>query len=157
MQPFTYVNVGATRDAEMPAGYRHVDRDVAVEGSLDQAAERLMTWQMHRDAGLRVDAGADRAAPGVEVTLHLLVVRILCRVIYVLDEPDRRGFAYGTLAGHPEQGEEAFEVYRTAEGAVRARIRAFSRPATLLTKVGGPVATLVQDFMTGRYLRALQK
>ncbi|GIM68765.1 hypothetical protein Aco04nite_12180 [Winogradskya consettensis] len=116
-----------------------------------------MTWQMHRDAGLRVAAGADRAAPGVEVTLHLLVVRIPCRVVYVLDEPDRRGFAYGTLAGHPEQGEEAFEVYRTAEGAVRARIRAFSRPATLLTKVGGPVATMVQDYMTGRYLRALQK
>jgi uncharacterized protein (UPF0548 family) len=27
------------------------------------------------------------------------------RVVYVVDEPTRRGFAYGTLPGHPESGE----------------------------------------------------
>ena len=31
-----------------------------------------------------------------------------CRVVYVIDEPDIRGFAYGTLPGHPESGEERF-------------------------------------------------
>ena len=36
--------------------------------------------------------------------------RIPARVVYVVDEPARRGFAYGTLHGHPESGEEAFLV-----------------------------------------------
>ena len=39
---------------------------------------------------------------GSEVIVHLGPVRAPCRVVYVVDEPDRRGFAYGTLPGHPE-------------------------------------------------------
>lgn len=35
-----------------------------------------------------------------------------CQVVYVLDEPDRQGFAYGTLPGQPESGEEAFVIER---------------------------------------------
>ena len=42
-----------------------------------------------------------RIAPGIATP---------CRVVYVIDEPSRRGFAYGTLPGHPESGEEAFIV-----------------------------------------------
>ena len=30
------------------------------------------------------------------------LLRAPCRVVYVIDEPDVRGFAYGTLPGHPE-------------------------------------------------------
>jgi uncharacterized protein (UPF0548 family) len=39
-------------------------------------------------------------------------LRAPCRIVYVIDEPDRRGFAYGTLPGHPERGEEAFIISR---------------------------------------------
>ena len=28
-------------------------------------------------------------------------------VVYIIHEPDRQGFAYGTLPGHPESGDEA--------------------------------------------------
>jgi uncharacterized protein (UPF0548 family) len=34
------------------------------------------------------------------------------RVVAVADEPDRCGFAYGTLPGHAVCGEEAFVVAR---------------------------------------------
>jgi uncharacterized protein (UPF0548 family) len=44
--------------------------------------------------------------PGTDVLAHLGPIRVPCRVVYVLDEPERRGFAYGTLPGHPESGEE---------------------------------------------------
>lgn len=69
--------------------------------------------------------------------------------------PDRAGFAYGTLPGHPESGEEAFVVSRAPDG-VRFTITAFSRPATWLARLGGPVTLLGQEYFTRRYLRALR-
>jgi uncharacterized protein (UPF0548 family) len=58
-------------------------------------------------------------------------------VTYVLDEPRHKGFAYGTLPGHPERGEEAFALELHDDGAVTFTITAFSRPASLLAKAGG--------------------
>ena len=40
------------------------------------------------------------------------------RVVYVIDEPNRKGFAYGTLDGHPESGEESWIVDQTDDGSV---------------------------------------
>ncbi|MGN6324645.1 DUF1990 family protein [Pseudolysinimonas sp.] len=80
---------------------------------------------------------------------------IPARVVYVVDEPGRRGFAYGTLPGHPERGEEAFIVERLADDSVWLVIRAFSRPAGLLVWLGAPVARLLQAIYTARYERAL--
>ncbi len=77
-----------------------------------------------------------------------------CRVVQVVDEPGRRGFAYGTLPGHPEQGEESFVVSREADGTVTFTVTAFSRPGNLLTRVGGSFARRTQDLFIGRYLRA---
>lgn len=79
-----------------------------------------------------------------------------CRVVAVLDEEDRWGFAYGTLPGHPECGEEAFVVSLTEHGSVRFAITAFSRPAGTLTRVAGPLGRLVQQLATRSYLRALR-
>jgi uncharacterized protein (UPF0548 family) len=79
-----------------------------------------------------------------------------CRVVYVVEEPRRRGFAYGTLPGHPEQGEESFIVVQEDDGSVVFRITAFSRPASALSRLGGPLTRWVQDWMTERYLAAAQ-
>lgn len=84
-------------------------------------------------------------------------VRIPCRVAYVVDEPTRRGFAYGTLPGHPESGEELFVLRQHGEGTLTIEISAFSRPATRLAKLGGPLTRRVQQAMTTRYLRALDR
>lgn len=77
------------------------------------------------------------------------------RVVYVVDEPDRRGFAYGTLPGHPESGEEAFVVERRPDDSVWLTVRAFSRPASALFRIGSPAMRLLQAVYTARYLRAL--
>lgn len=79
------------------------------------------------------------------------------RVVYVVDEPNRKGFAYGTLAGHPESGEEAFLVDRKEDGSVWLTIRAFSRPATAAWWLVAPVLRMVQEFYTRRYGRALAR
>jgi uncharacterized protein (UPF0548 family) len=78
-----------------------------------------------------------------------------CRVVYVIEEVDRFGFAYGTLPGHPEQGEESFVVERSEDGVVRFAVTAFSRPQELLVRLAGPIPRLIQKRATGAYLRAM--
>jgi uncharacterized protein (UPF0548 family) len=141
----------------MPAGYHHVraTRSLGVV-DLDEVAEILFTWKVQERAGVRRVAGPDRVALGVDVTFRSLLQTIPCRVVDVVDEPDRRGFAYGTLPGHPETGEERFMAQRDPRtGKVTATICAFSNPATWVTRLGGPVARLVQRLMTRRYLDAM--
>ena len=115
-----------------------------------------MRWGMLRGAGLRVEATTEVAAVGSEVIVHLGPVRAPCRVVYVVDEPDRRGFAYGTLPGHAESGEELFFVrYDPATDEVYAEVTAFSRHATWWSRLGSPVTSVAQRVITDRYLRAL--
>lgn len=77
------------------------------------------------------------------------------RVVYVIDEDHRKGFAYGRLPGHPESGEEAFIVELLDGGEVRFTISAFSRPTSKLAKLGGSLSAGVQSWVTNRYLQAL--
>jgi uncharacterized protein (UPF0548 family) len=73
----------------------------------------------------------------------------------VVDEPNRQGFAHGTLPGHPESGEEAFVVERADDDTVSLSVIAFSTPASDLAKLAGPLGRLAQRRMTVRYLRSL--
>jgi len=153
----TYPEVGSTA-GELPAGYRvvEVSRRLPAGADFSAAVEDLMRWRVHERAGFRVSASTESAVPGSVVVLRLgLVLRIPCRVIYTVDEPDRRGFAYGTLPGNPVSGEEAFLLHRGADGRVTFRITAFSRPASLLARASGPVGRGFQDFMTRRYLKGV--
>jgi uncharacterized protein (UPF0548 family) len=154
----TYPEVGATA-GPMPAGYHHV-RQSAVIGTgrarFEEAADAVMRWGMLRGAGLRVDSTTDVAAVGSEVIVGMGPVRVPCRVVYVIDEPDRRGFAYGTLPGHAESGEELFAVrFDPVSERVYAEVAAFSRHGTWWSRLAGPVTSLLQRAVTARYLRAL--
>ncbi|QBJ98902.1 DUF1990 domain-containing protein [Rhodococcus sp. ABRD24] len=155
----TYREVGATAGI-LPAGYRHVRESIRIGRGEDvflAASDALMRWDIHRGAGLAVNAESPSAAPGVSVALRWIGFTIPCRVVYVVDEPDRRGFAYGTLTGHPESGEERFCVERGPDGTVTAVITAFSRPGRWFTRIGDPVARVVQARMTHRYLEAFTR
>ncbi len=160
--PFTYPEVGATRGA--PPADAHVVRAERVvgHGPEDFAAVRdsILAYGMQRGAGLRVRASTPTAREGTVMLMTSPLfgpIRIPCRVVYVLDEPDRAGFAYGTLPGHPESGEELFSVELRADGAVVAVIGAFSRPGRWYSRIGGPVARALQAVMTRRYLTAVER
>jgi uncharacterized protein (UPF0548 family) len=159
-RPLTYDEVGAT-DGEMPSGYHHVDVERPIghgRAAFDLAARRIMEFDMHRGAGLRVRATTIRAEEGAIVVLGLGPVSIPCRVVRVIDEPTRRGFVYGTLPGHPESGEESFVAeFDPATNVVTAHIRAFSRPGNKLVALGGPANRAMQKVMTGRYIGALAR
>ncbi|OCB10110.1 hypothetical protein A5717_23895 [Mycolicibacterium porcinum] len=154
----TYSEVGATA-GELPAGYRHTWASAVIGTGRDrfeQAAADVLKWGMQRGAGLRVQATSEAAAVGTELIVRLGPVPAPCRVVYVLDEADRRGFAYGTLAGHPESGEELFSVrYDPATDEVHAEVVAFSRPATWWSRLGGPLTRLLQRVVTRRYLTGI--
>jgi uncharacterized protein (UPF0548 family) len=82
-------------------------------------------------------------------------VKAPVRVVYVVDEPRRSGFAYGTLRGHPEDGEEGWIVEQKDDGSVWMTVRAFSRPANPFWWAVYPVLRITQEFYTRRYLRSL--
>lgn len=77
------------------------------------------------------------------------------RVVYVVDEPRRAGFAYGTLRGHPESGEEAFIVEHRDDDSVWLVLRAFGRASNGFYRLVTPVLRAQQRKYTKRYLRAL--
>lgn len=77
------------------------------------------------------------------------------RVVYVIDEPERRGAAFGTLPGHALAGEELFLVERRADDSVWLTVRIFSRPAGGVWRLVLPVLRLVQAILVRRYLAEL--
>ncbi len=77
------------------------------------------------------------------------------RVVYLIDEVNRAGFAYGTMKGHPESGEESFIVEKFDDDSVWLTVRAFSRASTWYFRMVWPILRLEQEKFTKRYLRAL--
>lgn len=111
--PLTYPEVGATATGRLPAGYNHLDVSTQIgtgRQRFEQAADAVMHWGMQRNAGLRVRASSETAVVSAVVLVGIAFLRAPCRVVYVIDEPDVRGFGYGTLPGHPVSGEERFAV-----------------------------------------------
>jgi uncharacterized protein (UPF0548 family) len=160
--PLTYPEVGDTLGGTRPHGYRHSEQCVRVgkgRETFELAADAVMSWQVHRGAGLDVMASSDRAEMGAVAVVRLTVGPIgisgANRVVGVLDGPDRRGFAYGTLDGHPERGEQAFIVDIDDDEVVTFTVRSFTRRASLLALAGGPLNARIQDRIAERYLMAL--
>ncbi len=95
------------------------------------AIAALQTWRMF-------PAGWTKVLPVIlprEGLQVLIAFRLLglwwlnpARIIYVTEERQRFGFAYGTLPGHVAQGEEFFGVERDASGDIYYVLNAFSRP-----------------------------
>jgi uncharacterized protein (UPF0548 family) len=157
--PLTYPEVGATAAGQLPAGYdhQHVERQIGSgQQRFEQAADAVMRWGMQTGSGLRVQASSEVAVVDAVLVVRMGFLPAPCRVVYVVDEPDIRGFAYGTLPGHPESGEERFVVRRDpTTSAVYAEVSAFSRPAAWWSRAGGPLVRVAQRVIARRYLRAV--
>lgn len=160
---FTYEEVGATRDPNEHPGdaVTLVERaELGDESVFERAAAFVLGFGMQRSAGFEVISDHPVAREGADVTLRARFgpVRIVAptRVVYVIDEPDRRGFAYGTLPGHPESGEEVFLIERSG-GSTRVEVRAFSRPGRWFTRLGAPVSRRVQRRATRQYVDSVRR
>ncbi|AWW37453.1 hypothetical protein ADL00_22315 [Streptomyces sp. AS58] len=159
---FTYEDVGATRETGFcPPGFHplHVRTRIGEgEAVFRRAAEAVSTWEMHRAIGVGVEATADRAAPGVDVTMTLAgMIKAPCRIVWTVSEYRRTGWAYGTLPGHPECGEEAFLVERTGDGTVWLTVSAFSRAAKWYARAGGAATRGLQQAYARRCGKVLRQ
>ena len=146
-------------EASGPARHDNYEAGLGIGRTVFQRASRgLQTWRGHQVPEVDVLPHDTPVEPGATVVVTpWLAVAAPCRIVAVLDEPKRWGFAYGTLPGHPEQGEEAFVVSIGDDEAVRFRITAFSRPGERITRLAGPVGRAVQTAGTNGYLKALQR
>ncbi|HEY5832709.1 DUF1990 domain-containing protein [Streptomyces sp.] len=159
MPDLTYPFVGMTADpSDPPPGFHALRLHTGLApGTYEAAAEALFSWRMHQAVPLmRVRPTARHAAPGVRVTLGFGPLRAPCEVVWTMREEHRTGFAYGTLPGHPECGEEAFVVERHPDGSIRFTVHAISRPAAWYARAAGPAGRLLQRMIAQRYGTALR-
>lgn len=70
-------------------------------------------------------------------------VKAPVKVVYVIDEPERVGFAYGSRHGHPARAEQLQYVEKEEDGSVWLTIRSISAPAGPRR---GPTVALLRAF-----------
>jgi uncharacterized protein (UPF0548 family) len=91
------------------------------------------------------------------IVLYSPVISAAARVIYVVEEANRFGFAYGTLPAHPEIGEESFVLSIGEDDVVRFEVRVFSRAGSRLARMGGPVTRLLQRLAVAVYAYSMKR
>lgn len=158
----TYAHVGSTLDSSRwsaPAvRARRLDVGTGRE-AFDAGRAALRSWVPHAGIG----ASIEPVGQPVELDATVLVVlrrgpvHVVApnRIVGVIDEPDRFGFAYGSLPGHPERGEESFVVEHLDGGTVRATIRVHASAGTLAAQAAGPLVRWLQSAAIDGYLRAI--
>lgn len=156
----TYAHVGATLAPRRGLNTRRKAIDIGLgTGAFASARDALLEWAPQRAIGARIHPDAQRVAQGATVLLVLGIrgVGILApdRVVAVIDEPDRFAYAYGTLPGHPECGEESFDLTVTSDGTVSFAITVDAHASPGLPQLASPIVRLLQDAALNRYLAAV--
>jgi uncharacterized protein (UPF0548 family) len=166
---FTYRDVGATADGrQTPTGY-NVDHTRVLLGSgatFDRAQAALRRWEQFQLGWCEAFPADTPLRTGETVAV---VARVsgawwsnAARIVYTIDESTeanvRFGFAYGTLPGHVESGEERFLVeWDRTNDKVWYDIQAFSRPRHILSRLGYPFARALQKRFARESATAMQR
>lgn len=161
----TYDYVGSLLASGPGGEVRATERRVRAElgsgqDTFERASEALRQWRPQRGFGAQIHPADAPIEEGVTVLVVLQIGPVAvvapCRVVAVVDEPNRFGFAYGTLPGHAESGEESFLIERSESGTVTTTIRVDARPATLPARLASPAVSMIQRRALRRYLQAIQ-
>ena len=156
----TYAEVGdsaliGSHDGPLRAAGYDVDRRLFPLGTgracFDRARTGLAHWKHFEIPWLEFHGGGSPSATGQVVATLVSVAGVWflnpCRVLASprVETGDVFEFAYGTLPGHAERGEERFRVsIDPRTDAVTYEIAAFSTPAIWLTWLGYPFARKLQ-------------
>lgn len=152
--PFSYKEVGASSGA-IPPDYpinHHRIRLGGGEETFARAADAIKNWTMYRLEWTRL------YPPNAPVKVGEVVCVVVnhgfcwsanpCRIIYLSEEngeTKKFGFAFGTLPGHSEEGEERFTVeWQRADDSVWYELLSFARPHHILARIGFPFVGLFQ-------------
>lgn len=166
--PFSYEEVGASKE-KIPLGYPINHRRVQLGSGTDAfacARKAIESWTMYRLDWTRIYPPVAPIAQ--DETVCVIVNHGFCwslnpcRIVYVLEENggeiERYGFAFGTLPGHSEEGEEKFTVERRrADDSVWYELLSFARPHHILARIGFPFVPLFQRKFAEDSARAMLK
>jgi uncharacterized protein (UPF0548 family) len=148
---FSYREIGRTR-GDLPEGYR-VDHNRVILGhgieTFRKAVSALRSWKMFSLGWVclfRPSTPVKSGSTVVVVVRHFGFWSLHAnRVIYLIEEDRRFGFAYGTLSEHAERGEERFFVeWDHREDSVYYDILAFSTPQQWPVRIAWPLARMLQ-------------
>jgi uncharacterized protein (UPF0548 family) len=150
--PVTYDAVGATNGGgPAPPGFvldHNRQRLGRGEAAFTRAREDVRRWRVFPAPWTAIEPPDAPIAEGTVVAVLIRAVGLwwlnAARIVYVIDEPRRFGFAYGTLPGHVERGEERFLVEWLEDDEVWYDLRAFSRPRYWMVRLGRPIARMLQ-------------
>lgn len=157
----TYDHVASTLDPDAdPTGSRYQRQVTVGTGAAAFSAARtaLRTWRPQRSLGASI--APDGVAPDLGETVVLglglgpLRLAVPNRIVAVVDETNRYGYAYGTLPGHPEQGEELFLLEIEDDATATFTIRVDAQPAADLRHLSSVIRPL-QRLALRRYLAAV--
>jgi uncharacterized protein (UPF0548 family) len=152
--PFSYKEVGASQTlipSNYPINHHRIQLGSGAE-VFARAKKAIESWTMYKLSWTRLypsDAPvAAREVVCVVVNHGFCWSLNPCRIVYVLEEKgeiERVGFAFGTLPGHSEEGEERFTVeWNRADDSVWYELLAFARPHHILACIGFPFVGLFQ-------------
>jgi len=163
--PLTYAEIGCSHD-QAPPGYVVDNYRVRLgcgEVVFNRARQAVRDWRVLRLGWLEPCWPDQPLQNGVLVGTVARVFGFwtvnLCRIVCALNEEgpvSRFGFAYGTLPGHVECGEERFLVeWHQADNSVWYDIRAVSKPGGWLTRMAYPLARRLQRRFGRDSMRAM--
>lgn len=157
-----YGRVGIAHPDAAPApGFRSRTQRIRLgEGrALWERATRVVSgWAIKKELHFTIDPDDDVVELGRDYDTRFGAGRLRLlepvRVVWIADEPDRRGFGYGTRARHPLTGEECFLVERDAHGGVWLVVRTVSRVSRGRWLPLWPGIRIAQPYFQRAYARA---
>jgi uncharacterized protein (UPF0548 family) len=165
-QPFSYKAVSASRTVP-PKGYVVDHRRIRLgegEATFQAACAALQRWQMFQLEWVELYSPETPIVEGAVVAVLARVWGLwwlnACRIVYLIDEQAeirKVGFAYGTLPGHAESGEERFTIEWHPDNSVWYDLLAFSKANHWLAKLAYPLARRMQKRFGVESLQAMKK
>ncbi len=132
-------------------------------GRFQRARSALLAWRQFEIPWLELH-GAGPVEPGRNVATLVSLAGLWflspCQVVYaeIHENENSVAYAYGTLDGHPESGEERFAVsIDPTTDEVRYQVSAFSRPARFFSRLGYPFVRRLQKRFAVASARALER
>lgn len=145
--------------SSLDASFTHDVHRVMCTRSYESAAEAVLRYEIFPQWVLshHIDTDDGLLCKGAIITqwfhLPLMKIKAHVRVIDVHRDDQATSMTYVTTTGHPECGVARFEVRRTTRG-VEFTIETWSKPGSLLTRIGRPFVRWMQKRST---LQALKR
>lgn len=162
-KPHTYQNIGATQEKHQ----KGFDNDTSVvylgKGEIvwTNAKKALIEWKQFPSPWTKIFPVLTPIKKGETVAVLFKIFNIWwinsARIVYTIDNENKFGFAYGTLPGHLEKGEECFWIEKDESGSVYYHIKAFSKPAYWFVWLAYPLARIFQRRFVKESLSGMKK